>query len=170
MPIIQSKMDGFSNMLKSNKKAKQADMLLRLEACSTKGANSRCAECPARNPKWASILVPPASATIMGSLTTDGKKNRKMTTGKRILGVFICQKCTNFHLDMGRSVCAVKNTKAADQCKFVPSRVNTECISGWKKRKRGSYSCRENQDMHDDSWNCSINFLLFGSSLFNYDS
>ena len=115
---MQAKMDNFAMMLSGQNKAKyQQELLLRLEACVTQAENARCAECPARNPTWASILVPPANASMFSALTTDGRRNRKDKKGKKILGVFICQKCSNFHIQMGRTICEVKNLRAADQCK-----------------------------------------------------
>lgn len=124
MDKMTAKMENFTMMVSGHGKAKQqTDMLNRLETCLTNPENARCAECPTRNPTWASILVPPANASMFSALTTDGRKNRKDKKGKRILGVFICQKCSNFHIQMGRTICEVKNLKVPNQCKLRYMRV-----------------------------------------------
>ena len=53
------------------------------------------------------------------SSSSTGKKKWNHQKGKRILGVFVCHKCSNFHIQMGLDVCQVKNVKVPEQCKVI---------------------------------------------------
>lgn len=106
---------------KEMKVKNQADMILRLEACLMWPENGVCAECPERHPTMASLLMPPAVATswIFASTTADkdkkDKKKEKTKDKKKMMGVFVCKKCSSYHMQLGRDVCEVKNIKLAEQ-------------------------------------------------------
>ena len=75
----------------------QAALLKELEGILARPGNKTCADCPARNPNWASIVLPPFK-------------------GGREMGVFICGKCYKNHNKIKE--CVVKSMSMATECKF----------------------------------------------------
>lgn len=69
-----------------------------MHALNKEPANSKCADCPERNPVWASIVHPPVK-------------------GGKQLGVFCCYECHRYHMHLGLGVCMVKKLDVGTECK-----------------------------------------------------
>lgn len=80
---------------RSSSKQKKKELLQRLEKVWNKQENQYCIDCDEKNTSWASILAP-----VLGA-------SKKMA-------VFLCYKCCNYHMTLGRNICLVKNLKTAN--------------------------------------------------------
>lgn len=80
---------------RSSSKHKKKELRQRLEKVWNKQENQYCIDCDEKNTSWASILAP-----VLGA-------SKKMA-------VFLCYKCCNYHMTLGRDICLVKNLKTAD--------------------------------------------------------
>jgi len=87
---------------------KDALILRRLEDLLHEPNNQTCADCHSDSPTWASLVaVDTASSGSKGANNNQHK-----------IGVFCCHKCVSYHYELGRELCAVKNTKKAKDCTY----------------------------------------------------
>ena len=108
-----------TNSKKAAKKISQkAEIAFRLEAVLLHPENQICADCPALNPTWASLLMTPNISAIETSKKSEKKDSKKSKHAAFKMGVFCCHKCCSFHYELGSEVCMVKNMKNPEECTY----------------------------------------------------
>jgi hypothetical protein len=80
--------------------ASQNDLKRRLQALLKRPENMSCCDCPERQPRWASLIVPPPGSPP-GSLP---------------MGAFMCLECSGSHRRLGVHIAFVRSVNL-DQCK-----------------------------------------------------
>ena len=85
----------------------------RLRALGCQLHNKVCAECPERDPTWASLLLVATPDDTCKCNSTDKIEKTKL------LGLFCCFRCYTFHFQLCKEgvVKAVKSVKVAEECK-----------------------------------------------------
>lgn len=81
--------------------ATQSELKKRLKALLNRPENHVCADCPERQPRWASLIKAPPGAPP-GSLP---------------IGAFICLECSGSHRRLGVHISFVRSI-SLDSCKF----------------------------------------------------
>jgi len=94
------------------KMASQTELKRRLQVLMKKPENMLCCDCPERQPRWASLIVPPPGSPP-GSLP---------------IGAFMCLECSGSHRRLGVHIAFVRSVNL-DQCTWVVVMVVSE--SDW---------------------------------------
>ena len=90
----------------------QAEYKKRLKALMAKPENQVCSDCPERQPRWASLIVPPPGSPA-GSLA---------------MGAFTCLECSGSHRRLGVHIAFVRSI-TLDSCTCSFAFVLDHCIS-----------------------------------------
>lgn len=91
----------------NSKMASQSQLKKRLQVLMKRPENLICSDCPERQPRWASLIVPPPGSPA----------------GAGPMGVFCCLECSGSHRRLGVHISFVRSVNL-DQCKFVTTIVN----------------------------------------------
>lgn len=98
----------------------------RLKALMNRPENQVCADCPERQPRWASLIVAPPGAPA----------------GSQAVGAFVCLECSGSHRRLGVHIAFVRSINL-DSCKYFDRHLCCYCVSS----SHQSYSnfCREGE-------------------------
>lgn len=80
----------------------QAEFKKRLKVLMNKPENQTCADCPERQPRWASLIVPPAGSP----------------PGSIPMGALVCLECSGSHRRLGVHISFVRSINL-DSCKSI---------------------------------------------------
>ena len=80
----------------------QAEFKKRLKVLMNKPENQVCSDCPERQPRWASLIVPPPGSP----------------PGSLAFGAFTCLECSGSHRRLGVHIAFVRSV-TLDSCKFM---------------------------------------------------
>lgn len=80
----------------------QAEFKKRLKALMIKPENHICSDCPERQPRWASLIVPPPGSP----------------PGSLAMGAFCCLECSGSHRRLGVHISFVRSI-TLDSCKSI---------------------------------------------------
>jgi len=95
--------------------ADQKEMKKRLKLLMNKPENQVCSDCNERQPRWASLIVPPPGAPSDAS------------GGQLAIGAFCCLECSGSHRRLGVHISFVRSVNL-DSCKLL----RHFCVSEWK--------------------------------------
>ena len=85
----------------------QKELKKRLKVLMAKPENQVCSDCPERQPRWASLIVPPPGSP----------------PGSSAIGAFCCLECSGSHRRLGVHISFVRSINL-DSCKYaVPYRT-----------------------------------------------
>jgi hypothetical protein len=79
----------------------QAEFKRRLKALMAKTENQVCSDCPERQPRWASLIVPPPGSPA----------------GSIAIGAFSCLECSGSHRRLGVHIAFVRSI-TLDSCAY----------------------------------------------------